>query len=160
MLLDVFSEIPFTPAPRLCANIKPSRAVRSARKRPDKNQSPNVRRLGIAALVLAVACTAPDSVSQTAKGSIDVPPHSTLLLRAIGSGDQVYGCVHGGWVLNAPEAKLLDQEDLSLGDTLQVLLGNSLTAAGSREKSSPSRLLPIRPECRGYCLSLSTAPGA
>jgi hypothetical protein len=67
------------------------------------------------ALVLAVACMARDSIAQMANESIDVPPHSRLLLRAIGSGDQVYGCVNGRWVLQAPDAKLLNQEGSVIG---------------------------------------------
>jgi uncharacterized protein DUF3455 len=67
------------------------------------------------ALVLAVACMARDSIAQTAKESIDVPPQSRLLLRAFGSGDQVYGCVNGRWALEAPDAKLLNQEGSVIG---------------------------------------------
>jgi hypothetical protein len=67
------------------------------------------------ALVLAVACMARDSTAQTANESIDVPPHSRLLLRAVGSGDQVYGCVNGRWALTAPDAKLLNQEGSVIG---------------------------------------------
>jgi hypothetical protein len=67
------------------------------------------------ALVLAVACMARDSIAQTAKESIDVPPHSKLLLQAVGSGDQVYGCVKGSWALTAPDAKLLDQNGTVIG---------------------------------------------
>ena len=73
------------------------------------------RRLGMIALVLAIAFMARDSIGQAAKESIDVPPHSRLLLRAVGSGDQVYGCVNGSWVLKAPDAKLLDQEGSVIG---------------------------------------------
>jgi hypothetical protein len=71
--------------------------------------------VGIVALVLAVICNVPDSIAQTAKESIEVPAHSRLLLRAIGSGDQVYGCVNGGWVLKGPDARLLDQEGSVIG---------------------------------------------
>jgi hypothetical protein len=67
------------------------------------------------ALVLAIACLEPDSIGQTAKESIDVPPHSSLLLRAVGSGDQVYSCVDRSWVLQAPDAKLLDQKGAVIG---------------------------------------------
>lgn len=67
------------------------------------------------ASVLAVACMALESIAQTAKESIDVPAHSRLLLRAIGSGDQVYGCVNGSWALKGPDAKLLDQEGSVIG---------------------------------------------
>jgi hypothetical protein len=71
--------------------------------------------MGMIALVLAVACMARDSTAQTAKESIDVPPHSRLLLRALGSGDQIYGCVNGNWALKAPDAKLLNQEGSVIG---------------------------------------------
>jgi len=67
------------------------------------------------ALVVAVACMARDSDAQTAKESIDVPPHSRLLLRAVGSGDQIYGCVNGNWALKAPDAKLLNEEGSVIG---------------------------------------------
>ena len=63
--------------------------------------------------VLAVACMTPGSTAETA--SIDVPPHSRLLLRAVGSGDQVYGCINGNWALTAPDAKLLNQEGSVIG---------------------------------------------
>ncbi|WP_433985021.1 DUF3455 domain-containing protein [Tunturiibacter empetritectus] len=46
---------------------------------------------------------------------MDVPPHSRLLLRAVGRGDQVYGCVNGRWALKAPDAKLLNQEGSVIG---------------------------------------------
>jgi hypothetical protein len=71
--------------------------------------------LGMITLVVAVGYVAPHSIAQAAKDSIDVPPQSRLLLRAVGSGDQVYGCVNGGWVLNAPDAKLLNEEGSVIG---------------------------------------------
>jgi hypothetical protein len=67
------------------------------------------------AFLLAVACMARDSSAQTAKESIDVPPHSRLLLRAVGSGNQIYGCVNGNWALKAPDAKLLNEEGSVIG---------------------------------------------
>src|ERR1700722_8463084 len=67
------------------------------------------------ALVLAVAWMARDSIAQTAEESIDVPSHSRLLLRAVGSGDQVYGCVNGHWRLEASDAQLLNQEGSVIG---------------------------------------------
>jgi hypothetical protein len=66
-------------------------------------------------MILAVACMARDSIAQAEKESIDIPPHSRLLLRAMGSGDQVYGCANGRWALKAPDAKLLDQEGSVIG---------------------------------------------
>ena len=102
MILDVLLDILLTPTPQ-------------PRKTSDKTLSPYAKRLGTIALVLAVACMARDSIAQTAKESIDVPPHSRLLLRAVGSGDQVYGCVSGRWALTAPDAKLLNQEGSVIG---------------------------------------------
>ena len=114
MFLDLLDILP-TPIPQLPENIDLSRYIRNGRKTSDKTPSPYARRLGMIALVLAVACMARDSISQTAKESIDVPPHSRLLLRAVGSGDQVYGCVNGRWALTAPDARLLNQEGSVIG---------------------------------------------
>src|SRR4051794_18555692 len=85
------------------------------RKTSEENPSPYAQRLGMIALVLALACLERDSTAQAAKESIDVPPHSRLLLRAVGSGDQIYGCVNGNWALKAPDAKLLNQEGSVIG---------------------------------------------
>jgi hypothetical protein len=104
-----------TPATQRLGNINPSRDIRNGRKISDSTLSSYARRLGMIALVLAVACIGRDSIAQTAKESIDVPPHSRLLLRAVGSGDQVYGCVNGAWALKAPDAKLLNQEGSVIG---------------------------------------------
>jgi hypothetical protein len=105
MFLDVLLDILLTPAPQ-------------PRKTSDKTPSPYAKRLGTIALVLAVACMARDSrdsIAQSAKESIDVPPHSRLLLRAVGSGDQVYGCVNGHWASKDPDAKLLNQKGSVIG---------------------------------------------
>jgi hypothetical protein len=115
MLLDVLSGVLLTPAPRLRGNINPSRDVGNGRKTSDKTPSPDVKGVGIVALILAVVCMAPGSIAQTAKESIEIPLPSRLVLRAIGSGDQVYGCVNGSWILKAPDAKLLDQEGSVIG---------------------------------------------
>ncbi|MCU1249946.1 MAG: hypothetical protein JWQ49_2975 [Edaphobacter sp.] len=117
MFFYVLLDIVLTPAPQPPGNINPSRDIGNGRKTSDKTLSPYVyvKRLGMIALVLAVACMARDSIAQTAKESIDVPPHSRLLLRAVGSGDQVYGCVNGRWALTAPDAKLLNQEGSVIG---------------------------------------------
>jgi hypothetical protein len=96
-------------------NIDPSRYIGNGRKTSDKTLSPSAKRLGMVALILAVAYMARDSIAQSAKESIDVPPHSRLLLRAVGSGDQVYDCVNGHWALKAPDAKLLNQEGSVIG---------------------------------------------
>jgi hypothetical protein len=115
MFCEVLLDILLAPAPRRPGNIKPSRDIGSGRKTADRTQPTYTRRLGMIALVLAVACMARDSIAQTAKESIDVPPQSRLLLRAGGSGDQVYGCVDGRWALEAPDAKLLNQEGSVIG---------------------------------------------
>jgi hypothetical protein len=133
MFLEVLLDILLTPAPQPLGNIDPFRDIGNGRKTSDKTLSPYAKRLGMIALVLAVAFMARDSIAQTAKESIDVPPvspHSRLLLRVVGSGDQVYDCVNGRWALKAPDAKLLNQEDLSLDHTLRVLPGNSMMAVG------------------------------
>ena len=101
MILDVLLDLLLTSVPK-------------PRKTFDKTLSPYIKRLGMIALVLVVACIARDSIAQSAKESIDVP-HSRLLLRAVGSGDQVYGCVNGHWALKAPDAKLLNQEGSVIG---------------------------------------------
>ena len=115
MSLDVLLDILLTPAPQPPGNINPSRDIENGRKRSDKTLSPYARRLGMIALVLAVACMTRDSTAQSAKESIDAPPHFRLLLRAVGSGDQVYGCVNGHWELKAPDAKLLNHEGSVIG---------------------------------------------
>jgi Protein of unknown function (DUF3455) len=111
----MFLDVLLTPTRQRPGNINPSRGVGNGRKTPDRTLSPYANRRGMIALVLAVACMASDSGAQTAKESIDVPPHSRLLLRAVGSGDQVYGCVKGSWALKAPDAKLLNQEGFVIG---------------------------------------------
>ncbi|RZU42255.1 DUF3455 domain-containing protein [Edaphobacter modestus] len=115
MFLDVSLDILLTPAPQPLGNIDPSRDIERDRKTSDKALSPYVKRLGMTALVIVVACMAQASIGQTAKESIDVPPHSRLLLQAVGSGDQVYGCVNGHWTLKTPDAKLLNQEGAVIG---------------------------------------------
>jgi hypothetical protein len=111
VLLDVL----LTPAPQRIGNINPSRDMGNGRKTSDKTPSPYAKRLTMITIVLAVACMARDSTAQTAKESIDVPPRSRLLLRAIGSGGQMHGCVDGNWALKAPDAKLLNQEGSVIG---------------------------------------------
>jgi hypothetical protein len=112
---DVLLDVLLTPAPRRLEKISPSRDIGNDRKTSDKTPSPYAKRLGMIALVLAVACMARDSTAQTAKESIDVPPHSKLLLRAVGSGDQIYSCGNGNWTLKAPDAKLLNEEGSVIG---------------------------------------------
>ena len=115
MFLDVLLDMLFRPVPQPLGNINPSRDIGNGRKTSDKTLSPYAKRLGMVALALAIVCMARDFIAQTAKESIDVPPHSRLLLRAIGSGDQVYGCVNGRWALTAPDAKLLNQDGSVIG---------------------------------------------
>jgi hypothetical protein len=111
---DPLLDILLTPAPRRPRNINPSRDIGNGRKTFDKTPSRFAKGLGMIALV-AVAYMARDSTAQTAKESIDVPPHFRLLLRAVGSGDQVYSCLSGKWALKAPDAKLLNQEGSVIG---------------------------------------------
>jgi hypothetical protein len=115
MFLDVLLDILLTPAPHRPGNINLSQDIGNGRKTSDKTLSPYANRLGLIAFVVAVACTARDAIAQTAKESIDVPPHSRLMLRALGSGDQVYGCVNGHWELTAPDANLLNQAGSVIG---------------------------------------------
>jgi hypothetical protein len=115
MILDVLLAVQLPLAPQRVGNIHISRVIRSGRKTSDKAPSSCAKRLGMIALVLAIVCMARDCVAQTVKDSVDVPPHSKLLLQALGRGDQVYGCVNGSWVLTAPDAKLLDQEGSAIG---------------------------------------------
>ena len=115
MSLNVLLDILLTPNPQPPGNIIPSRYIGEGQQTCDKRLSPCAKRLGMIVLVLVVACMAIDSIAQTANESIDVPPRSRLLLRAIGSGDQVYGCVNGRWTLKAPDAKLLNQDGSVIG---------------------------------------------
>src|SRR5271155_2143711 len=87
MFLDELLDVLLTRAPQRIGNISPSRDIGNARRASDRTPSPCAKRLGMIALALAVACMARDSIAQTEKESIDVPPHSRLLLRAVGSGD-------------------------------------------------------------------------
>ena len=122
--------------------IEYSHSIGNGRKTPDKTLSSYAKRLGMIASVLAVACMAPHSIAQTSKESIDVPPHSRLLLRAAGSGDQIYGCVNGSWELKAPDAKLLNQEGSVIGrhfagPTWQLNDGSWVKGKGVAKKAAP-----------------------
>jgi hypothetical protein len=46
---------------------------------------------------------------------IEVPDGLSLLLKAKGEGVQVYGCVNGSWILQAPAADLLDEQRRVIG---------------------------------------------
>jgi hypothetical protein len=142
MFLDEFLGLLLTPAPLPLGNINPSRHIGNGRKTSAKTLSPSAKRLGMIALVFAVACMARDSIAQTAKESIDVPPHSRLLLRAVGSGDQVYGCVNGRWALTGPDAKLLNQEGSLIGrhfagPTWQLNDGSSVKGRAVAKQVAP-----------------------
>jgi hypothetical protein len=115
MILDVLPDRRFTRVRQPVGRLKPSRDAGKDRGTFATTLFPYAKRLGTTALVFAVACMTRDSVSQTANKSIDVPPHSRLLLRVVGSGDQVYGCVNGRWALTAPDAKLLNQQGSVIG---------------------------------------------
>ena len=115
MFLDVLLAVQLPSGPLRVGNIHLTRAIRSGRKTSNKTPSSYAKRLGMIALFLAVACMAREPIAQTVKESIDVPPHSKLLLQAVGRGDQVYGCVSGSWALTAPDAKLLDQKGSVIG---------------------------------------------
>ena len=98
--------------------------------------------IGMIALVVAVACMARDSIAQTAKESIEVPPHSRLLLRDVGSGDQICGCVNGNWALKAPDAKLLNEEGSVIGrhfagPTWQLNDGNRIKGKAVAKQVAP-----------------------
>jgi hypothetical protein len=115
MFLNALLDIPLTSAPQALRNINSFRNIGNGRKASATTPSPYAKRLGIIALVLTVACMARDSTAQAAKESIDVPPHSRLLLRAEGRGDQVYGCDNRHWVLKVPDAELFNQEGSVIG---------------------------------------------
>lgn len=115
MFVDVGADLFLPSVPQRAGNTNRSRDVVNGQKTSHKALSPYPRLLGMITLVVAVACMAPGSIAQAAKEWIDVPPESKLLLRAVGSGDQVYGCVNGSWVLNAPDAKLFNEEGAVIG---------------------------------------------
>jgi hypothetical protein len=115
MLLDVSLDVLFAQGPQRTRNINPSRKTANGQKFPSWGRLLYGKRMGPILLAFAFTCLATSSIAQTAKESIDVPPHSTLLLQATGSGDQVYRCIRGSWVLEAPDAKLLNQEGALIG---------------------------------------------
>jgi hypothetical protein len=115
MLFDVLPAVLLTPSPQRSGNIYQPQDSGNGRETSAKATSRCAKRVGMLAFMLAVACMAPDSISQTAKESIDVPPHFKLLLRAVGRGDQIYSCLNGRWLLQAPDAKLLDQQGSVIG---------------------------------------------
>jgi hypothetical protein len=59
-------------------------------------------------LVGAALCFAHGTSAQTRGDSVDVPGHSSLVLRAKGVGTQVYSCLAGKWMLQGPDANLLN----------------------------------------------------
>jgi hypothetical protein len=56
----------------------------------------------------AALCFASGASAQTSGDSVDVPGHSSLVLRAKGVGAQVYSCLAGKWTLQGPDANLLN----------------------------------------------------
>jgi hypothetical protein len=140
MFLDVLADALLAPAPRQ-AEIDRSRHVGNGQQHSNRDRSPYGTLLGLITLVV-VACAAPDCIAQGTKNSIDVPPPSRLLLRAVGSGDQVYGCINGSWVLNAPDAKLLNEEGSVIGrhfagPTWQLNDGSSVRGKTVAKKDAP-----------------------
>ena len=115
MFLDLSLDMLLTPTAPPAGDIERSRGIGNGRQSPDRTLFCYAKRLGMIALILAFGGTTRDSIAQKANGSIDVPPHSKLLLRAFGSGDQVYGCLNGRWALKAPDAKLVDQKGSVIG---------------------------------------------
>jgi hypothetical protein len=115
MFFDRLLDVLLTPPQQRMEDSDSSEEIGNGRRTSGKSLAPYAKGLGMLALVLTIARMAPDAIAQTANVSIDVPPDSRLVLRAVGSGDQVYSCVHGSWVLKAPDAKLLDQEGSVIG---------------------------------------------
>jgi hypothetical protein len=115
MFLDVSLDVLLAQNPRRTRNINSSPNTGNGQKISGGGRLPCGKRMGSILLAFGLTCLATTSIAQTAKESIDVPPHSTLLLRATGSGDQVYSCIRGSWVLKAPDAKLLNQEGTLIG---------------------------------------------
>ena len=89
MFLDLSLDMLLTPTAPPAGDIERSRGIGNGRQSPDRTLFCYAKRLGMIALILAFGGTTRDSIAQKANGSIDVPPHSKLLLQAFGSGDQV-----------------------------------------------------------------------
>jgi hypothetical protein len=53
--------------------------------------------------------------AQGNQNAIKVPVGLSLLLKAKGEGVQVYGCVNGSWILQAPAADLLNEQRRVIG---------------------------------------------
>jgi hypothetical protein len=53
--------------------------------------------------------------AQGNQNAIEVPVGLSLLLKAKGEGVQIYGCVDGSWILEAPAAQLLDEQRRVIG---------------------------------------------
>lgn len=115
MFIGVSLDVLLRAGPQCLGNLSPSRTIAKVRRASRKTLSADGKRLWMIAFVFTIARMASGSTAQPAKQSIDVPPHSRLLLRAIGSGDQVYGCANGHWALKAPDAMLLNQEGAVIG---------------------------------------------
>lgn len=73
-------------------------------------------RTGCFSLFVGAMLCFPLVVSAQAPGdSVDVPGHSSLLLKAKGVGAQVYSCLAGTWTLQGPDANLLDPTGQVIG---------------------------------------------
>jgi hypothetical protein len=53
--------------------------------------------------------------AQENQNAIEIPSGLSLLMKVKGEGLQVYDCVNGGWVLQAPAADLLDEQRQVIG---------------------------------------------
>lgn len=115
MFLDVSFDVLLAQGPRRTRNFNPSRNTGNGQNFSGWGRLPYGKRMGLILLAFGFTLLATNTIGQTAKESIDVPPHTALLLRATGSGDQVYRCIRRSWVLEAPDAKLFNQEGALIG---------------------------------------------
>lgn len=79
--------------------------------------TPSMRVLPVYLIAVVVSIAAIHA--QRASGSIDLPGGARAVLQAKGDGVQIYMCSAGNdgprWVLNAPDAKLLDADGKTIG---------------------------------------------
>jgi Protein of unknown function (DUF3455) len=73
----------------------------------------------VAAVLIFVAVNHLPLCAQQPGGSIDAPPGTRTILTAKGEGVQIYSCVAAQdgakWMLNGPDAKLLDAKGEQIG---------------------------------------------
>ena len=143
MCLDELLVLLLTRTPQRIGNMSPFRDIGRGQRKTGRTPYTYVNQLGLVALILATSCVARDSIAQSAKESIDVPPRSRLLLRVVGSGDQVYGCLNDRWALKAPDATLVDQEGSVIGrhfagPTWQLNDGSWVRGKAIAEKAAPN----------------------